>query len=137
MHIGIFFSKDRREEVVEVEEEPETVVDSNSGERVKVMTQGEWMKGCNEGGEQSFLFQLYNELSSGSIACPNCHKHNVPRKKGDFFALYVRLPSCIQVWLQLNFRSPISPHMSLTCVMSSGASALCARKTFAWLAASQ
>ncbi|KAI0787135.1 hypothetical protein BC629DRAFT_1582278 [Irpex lacteus] len=57
---SIFFSKDRREEVIEVEEESETI-----------MTQGQWMKGCPEGGEQSFLFGLYSELSEGACKCPH------------------------------------------------------------------
>lgn len=87
---GIFFSKDRREEVIEVEEEPETILDSESNERVKLMTQGEWMKGCPEGSEQSFLFGLYSELSQGKCTCPNCGKHLVVRRKRDFFTLYVR-----------------------------------------------
>ena len=63
--IGIFFSKDRREEVIEVEEDPEVVLIPENMERVKLMTQGQWMKGCPEGGEQSFLFGLYSELSEG------------------------------------------------------------------------
>jgi hypothetical protein len=53
------------------------------------MTQGEWMKGCPEGSEQSFLFGLYNELSQGKCTCPHCGEHSVMRKKSDFFALYV------------------------------------------------
>ncbi|KII94754.1 hypothetical protein PLICRDRAFT_47766 [Plicaturopsis crispa FD-325 SS-3] len=85
---GIFFSKDRREEVIEVEEEPEIVLNHELNERVKIMTQGEWMKGCPEGGEQSFLFSLYNELSQGECPCPNKCGHSVRRKKEHFFAIY-------------------------------------------------
>lgn len=87
--LGIFFSKDRREEVIEVEEEPEVVLISEVNERVKLMTQGQWMKGCPEGGEQSFLFGLYSELSEGECKCPNSCGASVKRKKGDFFAIFV------------------------------------------------
>lgn len=86
---GIFFSKDRREEVIEVEEEPEVVLISEVNERVKLMTQGQWMKGCPEGGEQSFLFGLYSELSEGECKCPNSCGASVERKKSDFFAIFV------------------------------------------------
>ncbi|KAG6919415.1 hypothetical protein DXG01_006298 [Tephrocybe rancida] len=84
---GIFFSKDRKEEVIEVEEQPEVVKLSGFNEPVKLMTQGEWMKGCPEGGEQSFLFSLYTQLSEGECPCPNCGTE-VKRKKNDFFALF-------------------------------------------------
>ena len=86
--IGIFFSKDRREEVIEVEEDPEIVMIPGTNQTIKTMTQGQWMKGCPEGGEQGFLFSLYDELSSGSYPCPEC-KHRFQRRKGDFFALHV------------------------------------------------
>lgn len=52
------------------------------------MTQGQWMKGCPEGGEQSFLFSLYDQVSNGSCLCPDC-KHPHERRKSDFFALHV------------------------------------------------
>ncbi len=84
---GIFFSKDRREEVIEVEEDPEsTVID---GMQVKIMTQGEWMKGCPEGGEQSFLFALYSQLTEGKCCCPNDCGTSISRSKGDFFGIFV------------------------------------------------
>jgi hypothetical protein len=86
---GIFFSKDRREEVIEVEEEPEVVDIPDVNERVKLMTQGQWMKGCPEGGEQSFLFGLYSQLSEGQCTCPQVCGGSVARKKSDFFAIYV------------------------------------------------
>ena len=85
---GVFFSKDRREEVIEVGEEPEMVTISGTSQTIQVMTQGQWMKGCPEGGEQSFLFGLYDQLSGSSYPCPEC-KHPYPRKKSDFFALFV------------------------------------------------
>ncbi|KAK0468344.1 uncharacterized protein EV420DRAFT_1503974 [Desarmillaria tabescens] len=83
---GIFFSKDRREEVIEVEEDPETTV--IDGVQVKIMTQGEWMKGCPEGGEQSFLFALYSQLTEGQCRCPNDCGTSVSRSKGDFFGIF-------------------------------------------------
>ncbi|KAK7049543.1 hypothetical protein VNI00_005574 [Paramarasmius palmivorus] len=87
-YAGIFFSKDRREEVIEVEEEPEVTTIPNTNEQVKLMTQGQWMKGCPEGGEQSFLFALYSQLSEGSCPCPQGCGDSVPRKKSDFFAVF-------------------------------------------------
>lgn len=89
LHQGIFFSKDRREEVIEVEEEPETVKIPDYAEPLSLLTQGQWMKGCPEGGEQGFLFSLYSELSEGSCACPNQCGFSVARTKRDFFAIYV------------------------------------------------
>jgi hypothetical protein len=88
---GVFFSKDRREEVIEVEEEPETTFMPESNEQLKLMTQGQWMKGCPEGGEQGFLFALYNELSSGDCPCPQACGHKVQRSKSDFFAIFVSM----------------------------------------------
>jgi hypothetical protein len=85
---GIFVSKDRREEVIEVEEDPEIVLLPGANVNIKTMTQGQWMKGCPEGGEQSFLFSLYDQLSGGECPCPEC-KHPYRRRKSDFFALYV------------------------------------------------
>jgi hypothetical protein len=75
--------------VIEVEEEPEAVHLPGIHERVKLMTQGQWMKGCPEGGEQSFLFGLYSQLSEGQFACPHSCGSSVTRKKSDFFAIYV------------------------------------------------
>ncbi|KAF8486525.1 hypothetical protein JB92DRAFT_3024154 [Gautieria morchelliformis] len=86
-YAGIFFSKDRREEVIEVEEDPEIVTIPGTSQTIKTMTQGQWMKGCPEGGEQSFLFSLYDQLSGSTCPCPEC-KHPYQRKKSDFFALY-------------------------------------------------
>lgn len=86
---GVFFSKDRREEVIEVEEEPELVFIPEADERVTLMTQGQWMKGCPEGGEQSFLFGLYSQLAQGNCPCPHGCGASVLRKKSDFFAIYV------------------------------------------------
>lgn len=55
------------------------------------MTQGQWMKGCPEGGEQGFLFSLYSQLSEGTCPCPLDCGASVPRHKGDFFSIYVSL----------------------------------------------
>lgn len=87
-YAGVFFSKDRREEVIEVEEEPETAFMPDTNEQVKIMTQGQWMKGCPEGGEQGFLFGLYNELSSSDCPCPQSCGHRIQRFKSNFFAIF-------------------------------------------------
>lgn len=84
-YAGIFFSKDRREEVIEVEEDPEIITVPQQDGPVKLMTQSQWMKGCPEGGEQGFLFSLYNELSHDPCQCPNKCGYSVARGKGDFF----------------------------------------------------
>lgn len=86
--LGIFYSKDRKEEVIEVEEDPETAV--VDGETVDLMMQGEWMKGCPEGSEQSFLFQIYSALTTGACPCPSGCSTSIPRNKSDFFSLHVR-----------------------------------------------
>ena len=84
---GIFFSKDRREEVIEVEEAPE-YAKTPGYNQLKIMSQGEFMSGCPEGGEQGFLFSLYTQLSSEPCACPSCGSI-VKRSKSDFFIIYV------------------------------------------------
>lgn len=86
---GILFSKDRREEVIEVEEEPEIVHIPGVNERVKLMTQNQWMKGCPEGGEQGFLFSLYSQLIEGKCACPSGCGYSITRTKSHFFAIFV------------------------------------------------
>ncbi|KAF8913873.1 hypothetical protein CPB84DRAFT_1669268 [Gymnopilus junonius] len=87
-YAGIFFSKDRKEEVIEVEEVPEIMVIDETKETVPLLTQGQWMKGCPEGGEQSFLFSLYSQLSTPSAPCPQDCGASIPRIKGDFFGLH-------------------------------------------------
>ncbi|KAH7914317.1 hypothetical protein BJ138DRAFT_1144039 [Hygrophoropsis aurantiaca] len=92
-YAGIFFSKDRREEVIEVEEEPESITLPEDNQQVSLMTQGQWMKGCPEGGEQGFLFGLYSELSQGEFSCtPECG-YTVKRKKSDFFPIFSQFPT--------------------------------------------
>ncbi|KAL0579537.1 hypothetical protein V5O48_002466 [Marasmius crinis-equi] len=95
-YAGIFFSKDRREEVIEVEEEPEIVTLPDINASVKLMTQGQWMKGCPEGGEQSFLFALYSQLSEGTCPCPQGCGATIPRKKSDFFAIYPQFSTYVE-----------------------------------------
>lgn len=86
---GVFFSKDRKEEVIEVvEDDPERVFVASLNLTRPVMTQGEWMKGCPEQGEQSILFQLANMLGAEPCPCPQNCGHSVPRKRADFFTLY-------------------------------------------------
>lgn len=89
---GIFFSKERREEVIEVEEEAEFTTLPASPEPLKLMNQGEWMKGCPEGNEQAFLFALYDYLCTNSCPCPQACGYKIPRKKSDFFPLFVSRP---------------------------------------------
>lgn len=105
-YAGIFFSKDRKEEVIEVEETPEYSVLEESGSQITLMTQGEWMKGCPEGGEQGFLFSLYQSLTSGTCSCPYQCGSAIERKKSDMFALHVR--TGIFYIAALTFRSQIS-----------------------------
>ncbi|TCD63872.1 hypothetical protein EIP91_004811 [Steccherinum ochraceum] len=95
-YAGIFFSKDRREEVIEVEEEPESVFVPDADEKAKLMTQGQWMKGCPEGGEQSFLFSLYQELTDGTCRCPNGCKTSISRQKRDFFPIFAEFQTYIK-----------------------------------------
>jgi len=75
-----------------VEEDPETIVIPGQDGPVKLMTQSQWMKGCPEGGEQGFLFSLYNELSRDPCQCPNKCGFSVARNKGDFFPVLVSQP---------------------------------------------
>ncbi|KAJ3757032.1 hypothetical protein EV360DRAFT_46899 [Lentinula raphanica] len=94
-YAGIFFSKDRREEVIEVEEEPVFVAVPECDQKLEVMTQGKWMAGCPEGSEQTFLFSLYSQLSESQLSsvdgicpCPSGCGQSVKRQQSDFFAVY-------------------------------------------------
>ncbi|EJT97519.1 hypothetical protein DACRYDRAFT_84483 [Dacryopinax primogenitus] len=90
-YAGIFFSKDRKEEVIEVEETPEQVTlhpSPDNPQTLVLMTQGEWMKGCPEGGEQGLLFGLWNDLQAPSVKCPNKCDNNLSREKGMFTAIW-------------------------------------------------
>jgi ubiquitin-protein ligase len=87
-YAGVFFSKDRREEVIEVEEEPEYATPPGSKESVKLMMQGDWMRGCPEGNEQSFLFALYDFLSNNKCPCPQSCGYNIDRTRSDFFPIF-------------------------------------------------
>lgn len=79
--------------MIEVEEDPEVVEIPGTSDRVKIMTQGQWMKGCPEGSEQSFLFQLYSQLSDPSPQpCPQGCGATYTRSKSDFFGFFVRHP---------------------------------------------
>lgn len=91
-YAGIFFSKNRVEEIIEPIETEETTIISIPGgstNEVKILGRGEWMSGCPEGGEQSFLFQLYNTLEEGRMTCSSGCGHSFTRKKQDFFCLFV------------------------------------------------
>lgn len=86
--IGIFFSKTRREEVVEVDEDPEYAVNKATGKTMLVMSRGDFMRGCPEASEQSHLFSLYNKASEPSRKCGQCGT-NIPITKADFLAIFV------------------------------------------------
>ncbi|PPQ63873.1 hypothetical protein CVT24_009499 [Panaeolus cyanescens] len=94
---GIFFSKDRKEEVIEIEEIPETYTVPGTDETVNLLTQGQWMKGCPEGGEQNHLFGLFSQLTSPTFPCPHKCGGTVPRNKGDFFALHPEFSRYIEL----------------------------------------
>ena len=70
-------------------------------ETVPLLTQGQWMKGCPEGGEQTFLFSLYSQLSSPNTPCPQECGASIPRFKGDFFALHVSFYFDPDTWSRL------------------------------------
>jgi hypothetical protein len=70
-----------------VEETPEHII--IDGTSVPLMTQGEWMKGCPEGGEQGFLFSLYQTLTSDPCPCPYQCGQSATRNKSEFFTLNV------------------------------------------------
>ncbi|EKM59917.1 uncharacterized protein PHACADRAFT_250718 [Phanerochaete carnosa HHB-10118-sp] len=108
-YAGVFFSKDRREEVIEVEEEPEVVFVPSSNEKAKLMTQGQWMKGCPEGGEQGFLFSQYHELTEGQCSCPHACGSTISRRKQDFFALFSEFSTYI------SHLRKIAPRKCATC----------------------
>jgi hypothetical protein len=118
--IGIFFSKDRKEEVIEVvEDNPEQVYVPELNASRPVMSQGEWMKGCPEGGEQAFLFGLYNLLTAEDCKCPQGCGYTYVRKKSDFFTLFVsQVTSAMCLYLLIPVRvllhSPSSGSTSTT-----------------------
>ncbi|TFK28765.1 ubiquitin conjugating enzyme family protein [Coprinopsis marcescibilis] len=87
-YAGIFYSKERREEVIEIEEEPELYTPTGTNTPLKLLTQGQWMKGCPEKGEQGFLFGLYSQLSEPDFNCPHDCGAKIQRTRGDFFALH-------------------------------------------------
>ena len=103
-YAGVFFSKDRVEEIVEpIEQLQRCTIDASFGRKltVEILGPGRWMSGCPEAGEQSHLFQLYSLLESESFHCPYGCGTTMSRKEGDFFALFVR------------------PHSSyLTCILT-------------------
>lgn len=112
-YANVFFSKERTETMLEPALKPIYAQipipngEENAGQtmRVRVLSRGEWMSGCPEGSEfctathsiadkadeQSFLFQLYEKLTSGKFACPNNCGHKFDRSPEDFFALLVSI----------------------------------------------
>ncbi|GFZ49786.1 hypothetical protein JCM24511_07189 [Saitozyma sp. JCM 24511] len=122
-YAGVFFSKDRVEKVIETVDKPEYAVISLpraavSGEEsanVRLLSTGEWMSGCPEGNEQSFLFQLYNYLSQGDMPCSSGCGHGFTRRKQDFFAVLPDFPSYTS-YLASVIR-PVCPECShVTCL---------------------
>lgn len=107
---GIFFSKDRKEEVIEIEEVPETMAVPGMNDVVPLLTQGQWMKGCPEGSEQTFLFSLYSKLSSPFPCGQDCGA-SIPRKKVDFFALYVSQPFLLYWIIDIHFQPEFSTYI--------------------------
>ncbi|KAF8326693.1 uncharacterized protein EI90DRAFT_3146524 [Cantharellus anzutake] len=107
-YAGIFFSKDRREEVIEVEDTPK-MDKLEDGTLIPIMTQGEWMKGCPEGGEQGLLFQLYSLLSSAPCGCPSQCGHTIDRDKRMFFGITPKFSAYVA-----NLRASVS-HRCPTC----------------------
>lgn len=85
-----------------MEEEPEFVTLSGLKEPVKLMMQGDWMRGCPEGNEQSFLFSLYDYLNNDKCPCPQSCGYSIDRKRSDFFPLFV---SCSCIMFSLSVRS--------------------------------
>lgn len=123
--------------MIEVEDVPETVYIPKADEKVELMTQSQWMKGCPEGGEQSFLFSLYTQLSEGVCACPHDCGGSVDRRKSDFFAIYVSVPLLLVQTLRLSYRpSHPSRSTSSSSARSFVTSAGHARKSTASRAAS-
>lgn len=115
----ISFQKDRKVVMVEIEEAAEKVklTINRVSEPAYIMPQGEWMKGCAEGNEQSvsgclslkqtdswfinlafvfkmrgkYLFQIYSRLTETQCICPadKC-SGTIRRQRTDFFAIPVR-----------------------------------------------
>ncbi|OCF34329.1 hypothetical protein I316_03843 [Kwoniella heveanensis BCC8398] len=98
-YAGVFFSKERTEDIVEpVEKEvfvtvtlphvPGTESRKGKSQRVRVLGRGEWMSGCPEGNEQSYLFQLYSMLAEENMSCSGGCGHVFHRNPSDFFSLF-------------------------------------------------
>ncbi|KAG9045669.1 hypothetical protein FS837_005881 [Tulasnella sp. UAMH 9824] len=105
---GIFFSKSRREEVVEVDEEPEYVQNAALGQKLPILTRGDWMRGCPEASEQTHLFSLYNKASEPSRKCNACNTV-IPIKKADLLTVYVSYKLRPHSDPQLNLLASLPP----------------------------
>lgn len=81
-----------------MEEEAQMIQIPGTSERVKIMTQGQWMKGCPEGSEQSFLFQLYSLLTDETPEpCPQGCGATYQRSTTDFFGFFVRIALILDI----------------------------------------
>ncbi|WWC92891.1 uncharacterized protein L201_007853 [Kwoniella dendrophila CBS 6074] len=117
-YAGIFFSKDRVEKVIEpVEKEKYTSISIPGSVRqeVKVLGRGEWMSGCPEGNEQSFLFQLYSMLAEGHMSCSGGCGHQFQRKEEDFFLLFPDFSSYTE-YLRAKIRLTCPQCNQITCL---------------------
>ncbi|EIW71417.1 hypothetical protein TREMEDRAFT_27247 [Tremella mesenterica DSM 1558] len=85
-YANVFFSKDRTEVIRESKEETRRVTMPPA--KLPILSRGEWMSGCPEGSEQSFLFQLYHGLQEPVVTCASCKQHSFTRSGDDFFACF-------------------------------------------------
>ena len=103
------FSKNRRKEVVEIEEEPEFVKVHGYSQKLRVISLDEWKKGCPEGDEQFDLVSLYSQLGERDCYCPKRCGLKVKRNKADLFAIHVCLLTVFAV-----LHAEICNHLSRT-----------------------
>ena len=96
------FSKNRRKEVVEIEEEPEFVKVHGYSQKLRVISLDEWKKGCPEGDEQFDLVSLYSQLGERDCYCPKRCGFKVKRNKADLFAIHVCLLSLPLLYLRFS-----------------------------------
>ncbi|WWC95452.1 hypothetical protein V866_002316 [Kwoniella sp. B9012] len=117
-YAGIFFSKDRIEKVIEPVEEAKHIkisVSAGSDYDVEILGRGEWMSGCPEGNEQSFLFQLYSMLAEGHMGCSAGCGYQYKRKQEDFFVLFPDFPA-FTTYLGSKIRSTCPQCHQITCL---------------------
>ncbi|OCF77874.1 ubiquitin-conjugating enzyme family protein [Kwoniella mangroviensis CBS 8886] len=117
-YAGVFFSKDRIEKVIEpVEEAKHMKISASAGSPydVEILGRGEWMSGCPEGNEQSFLFQLYSMLAEGHMGCSAGCGYQFKRKQDDFFVLFPDFPA-FTTYLSSKIRPTCPQCHQITCL---------------------